>query len=1065
MTAVAACRTCGVEPLENARFCHGCGAPLAEAKVHAEYKQVTVLFADVVHSMDIAAAVGAERLREIMADLVDGSADIVARYGGTVDKFTGDGIMAVFGAPVALEDHAVRACLAALEVQQRAAQLAAEVHREDNIDFRLRVGLNSGEVIAGDVSSRAMGYTAVGEHVGLAQRMESAAPPGGVMLSESTARLVQHAAVLSDPETVHIRGSDLPVPARRLLGMETPHATVVRGESPLVGRRWEIAAAEANLDRSIDGDGAVVALVGPAGIGKSRVVREIAATAAGRGAEIFWAFCESHTSDIAFHVVGRLLGAVAGLPNLDADAARHRLRTRFEDADEQDLVLLDDLLGIRDPETPLPNIDPDARRRRLSALIRAAAIARETPAVYIVEDVHWIDDVSDSMLTDLLTVIPQTHSMVLLTHRPEFRGALTRVPGAQTLTLAPLSNTESAALTTDLLGSDPSVKDLTDMIAARAAGNPFFAEEIVRDLAERGVLVGHRGAYVCQSDAGEISVPATLQATIAARIDRLPPPAKRTLCAAAVIGMRFDTELLTVMGVDPAVEALLAAELIDQVRFTGHAEFAFRHPLIRTVAYESQLKADRAVLHRMLANAIESQNESDDENAALIAEHLEAAGDVRAAYGWHMRAAAWSQGRDIAAAVASWDRAARLADLLPAGETDCLAMRIAPRTLSCANGWRIDEPIAGKRFQEVADLCAAADDKASVAIATFGLLGEHVRKGRVHEASRLANEYMALIQSIGDPALIVGLSLGPVSSKMLTGEMADVLRWTDAVIDLAEGDGAMGGYLLKSPLTVALSMRCSARWWLGQDGWRDDLTRAVTMARNAEPISQAMVVAYTYANAISCGVIAADADALRDIDEALHSAQQSADDLALGLALYTKAYALLKHDSSQRDRAESLLRQVRERAADGRFNGWLVSVVDVSLADEMVRRGDRGALTLLRTSTDALYSSGLLGYWLWAEGVLVGALLQSGTDSDVAEARDAVDRLAAQPAINGSAFFDLVLMRLRALLARARGNEVGYRDFAVRYLEMATSLGFEPHIAAAKEMVGADGIEPPTAGV
>ncbi len=195
MTAVTACRTCGTEPLENARFCHGCGAPLADAETHAEYKQVTVLFADVVHSMDIAAAVGAERLREIMADLVNRSADIVHRFGGTVDKFTGDGIMAVFGAPIALEDHAVRACLAALGIQQQAAELTAEVLRRDQIDFSLRVGLNSGEVIAGEVASRAMGYTAVGEHVGLAQRMESVAPPGGVMLSESTARLVQHAAV------------------------------------------------------------------------------------------------------------------------------------------------------------------------------------------------------------------------------------------------------------------------------------------------------------------------------------------------------------------------------------------------------------------------------------------------------------------------------------------------------------------------------------------------------------------------------------------------------------------------------------------------------------------------------------------------------------------------------------------------------------------------------------------------------------------------------------------------------------------------------------------------------
>ena len=197
----------------------------SRARHAAEYKQVTVLFADVVHSMDIAAAVGAERLREIMAELVDRCAAVVQRYGGTVDKFTGDGIMAVFGAPVALEDHAFRACLAALGIQEEAKRLAVEVERRDGVDLQLRVGLNSGQVIAGEIGSGPLGYTAIGEQVGMAQRMESVAPPGGVMLSESTARLVEDAAVLGEPELVHIKGADDPVPARRLLAIERTAST------------------------------------------------------------------------------------------------------------------------------------------------------------------------------------------------------------------------------------------------------------------------------------------------------------------------------------------------------------------------------------------------------------------------------------------------------------------------------------------------------------------------------------------------------------------------------------------------------------------------------------------------------------------------------------------------------------------------------------------------------------------------------------------------------------------------------------------------------------------------
>ena len=196
MTAATACRSCGTEPVDNARFCHGCGSPLTQSSTHAEYKQVTVLFADVVHSMAIAAAVGAERLREIMADLADQCATVVQRYGGTVDKFTGDGIMAVFGAPMALEDHATRACRAALGLQEEAKRLAVDLHDRDGVELLLRVGLNSGQVIVGEIGSGPFGYTAIGEQVGMAQRMESVAPPGGVMLSASTARLVDDAATL-----------------------------------------------------------------------------------------------------------------------------------------------------------------------------------------------------------------------------------------------------------------------------------------------------------------------------------------------------------------------------------------------------------------------------------------------------------------------------------------------------------------------------------------------------------------------------------------------------------------------------------------------------------------------------------------------------------------------------------------------------------------------------------------------------------------------------------------------------------------------------------------------------
>src|SRR5271170_2696713 len=469
MTAATACRMCGAEPREGARFCDGCGAPVTAHDSHAEYKQVTVLFADVVHSMDIAAAVGAERLREIMGELVNIATAVVQRCGGTVDKFTGDGIMAVFGAPVALEDHAVRACRAALGIQDETVRLAADVKKRDGLDLQVRVGLNSGEVVAGEIGSGALGYAAIGEQVGLAQRMESVAPVGGVMLSESTARLVGGRAVLGETEMVRIKGADVPVAAHRLLGMSETRRDGGRTESNLVGRRWEMAAIESLLDRAIDGYGAVVGVMGTPGIGKSRLVREVAAKASARGVDFFAAFCESHASDIPFYVVARLLRAAFGVGDRDAPAGRAQVRARVPNADPEDLLLFDDLLGIADPEVTLPKIDPDARRRRLTALVNSASLARQAPAVYVVEDAHWIDEVSESMLAEFLTVIAQTPSLVLVTYRPEYRGALSQVAGAQTIALAPLSDSETAALVAELLGSDPSLGELVTLITDKAA--------------------------------------------------------------------------------------------------------------------------------------------------------------------------------------------------------------------------------------------------------------------------------------------------------------------------------------------------------------------------------------------------------------------------------------------------------------------------------------------------------------------------------------------------------------------------------------------------------------------
>ncbi|MUL81317.1 MULTISPECIES: AAA family ATPase [unclassified Mycolicibacterium] len=1056
MTAGAAgvvCGACGTALRATAKFCDECGTPVRVSVDAPEYKQVTVLFADVVRSMDIAATVDIERLRDIMAELVGQSAEVARRYGGGTVEYTGDGVMAVFGAPAALEDHAFRACLASLAIQDRASRLAADVARRDGVTLQLRVGLNSGRVIAGEIGSGALGYRATGEQVGMAQRIESVARPGEVMLSESTARLVEHLAVLAEPEWVKVKGSDTPLRAYRLLGIEPPHGLSSRAEAQLVGRGWEMAALDDVLDRAITGRGGVANVVGPAGIGKSRVAREAASLASRRGVEVIWTFCESHAREVSFHAVTRLLRAGIGITDLHGAAARARLRQQIPDADPADRLLLDDLLGVTDPDMALPQIDPDARRRRLTALVNTVSLARTEPALFIIEDVHWIDATSESMLAEFLTVIPQTPSMVLITARPDYRGALGLLPGARAITLAPLGDSDNAALIDALLGSDPSVGELAVILADRAAGNPFFAEEMVRELVQRGALTGERGGYVCRADVDEVSIPATVQAAIESRIDRLSAAGKRTVYAASVIGARFDAEVLAALNIDTVIDELLTNELIDQVATVPSAEYAFRHPLIRAVAYESQLRSDRAEVHRRVAAAIEAGSpDSVEQNAALIAEHLGSAGELRWAYAWHVRAGAWSANRDVRAARVSWERACQIADQLPERDRDRLPMRIAPRARLCATGW---QAIRGtrSRFEELRELCDAAGDKVSLAIGMNGLETELMFAGRTREGSRLASEQMTLLESLDDPAPMVGSSFIAFNNWFDAGEFGAILRWSQTVIDLTDGDATMGSdFGFGSPLASALAWRGIAQWWLGQPGWRHNLTEAVGMATNSDPTTLAMVVGWTYGIPIAFGVLRADDSALRVIEQAVEVAEGSSD-AAFSIVQYALATALLHQDAlADRDRGLALMTQVRDAWLHESIE-FLVPLGEMVIARERASRGDHDAtIPVIRRSVDGLYEAGRPFFAVLGARLLVETLLERRAEDDVAEAQGAVDRLAALSPDEDWAIRDITLLRLRTLLARAVGNDD--REFVRPYRDLAESLGFEGHLDWAEATAG-----------
>jgi hypothetical protein len=350
-------------------------------------------------------------------------------------------------------------------------------------------------------------------------------------------------------------------------------------------------------------------------------------------------------------------------------------------------------------------------------------------------------------------------------------------------------------------------------------------------------------------------------------------------------------------------------------------------------------------------------------------------------------------------------------------------------------------------------LCSAAGDKVSLAIGMTGLATEHLYSGRAREGSRLASEQMALLESIGDPNLTTGLAFVAFATWFASGEFGEMLRWSQTVVDLAAGDPAMGaGFGLGSPLAIAVAFRGVARWWLGHPGWRRDLRDAVAMARSSDPATLGLVVTWTYGVGIVYGVLAADDSAVRAIEEAVQTAERFSSDIALTYAEYALGTALLYRGAGD-DRDRGLEIAVRAREWQRERVPFLVPITEALVGWEMARRGDRDAvIPAMRKAVDGLHQEGHLGYGIWGAGILAETLLDAGSEGDLAEAQEALDWLANLPD-DGSAIREIMLLRLRALLARARGDVVAHRDLVSRYRAMAESLGFEGHIGWADAMI------------
>ena len=594
----------------------------SKAALEGERKQVTVLFADLKGSMELLADRDPEEARQLLDPVLERLMAAVHRYEGTVNQVMGDGIMALFGAPLAHEDHAVRACYAALAMQEAMRRYSAEVRRTHGVEVQIRVGLNSGEVVVRAIGNDLhMDYSAIGQTTHLAARMEQLATPGSIRLTAETLRLAEGLLQVTPLGPVPVKGLPEPVEVYELVGASALRrrlqAAAARGLTRFVGRQPELEALQQALTRAETGHGQVVAIVGEAGVGKSRLVYEC--LHAHRLQE--WLVLESASVSYGkatpyFPVIDLLKRYVRVEEGDDLRTIRARVTGQVLTLDatlQEAIPALLSLLDAVPDDSPFLRLDPPQRRQRvLEALKRV--LLRESqvqPLLLVFEDLHWIDAETQALLDTLVESLPTARLLLLVNYRPEYQHGWGSKTYYTQLRLDPLPPASADELLQALLGDDPSLAPLMRLLSERTEGNPFFLEESVRTLVETGVLVGAPGASRLAQPLTTIQMPATVQAVLAARIDRLSPEDKRLLQTAAVIGTEVPLPLLQAIADVPA-EALhrglshvQAAEFLYETRLFPEHAYTFKHALTHEVAYSSLLQERRRVLHARIVEALE----------------------------------------------------------------------------------------------------------------------------------------------------------------------------------------------------------------------------------------------------------------------------------------------------------------------------------------------------------------------------------------------------------------------------------------------------------------------------
>jgi len=798
------CSACGHLNGPTARFCGRCSAALKliatdvsnQSWQHVlrslnakggERKRLTILFADIRNSTGLIDSLGDPELgMRRLQPVLDLMNEAVVRYDGVVNKSQGDGVMALFGAPQPHEDHAVRGCLAALAMQDG-------VRRFGDPDLQIRVGVHTGEVVVQAIEHGIyQTYDAAGANVHLANRMEQLADAGSILVSKETYTAAKQYVEVEPLGLQTIRGIAAPIEIFKLRGLQhAPSSGVFRSGrrlSPLTGRTDQFSALSQELENTIKGEGRVVGVVGEAGIGKSRLCFEFAEGCRQKGIRVYEARVLAHGRATPFQPVLGLLRDYFGLRVKEAaDVSRRRVLDQLAalPISEQLSSVLLEFLGLADPQRASIKLDPKTRKTQLLDFVRTLPQSpREPTSVVIIEDLHWIDAASEEFVEALADAIVGTTTLLVVNFRPGFTAPLMQRSHYRQINMPPLPPAQAAILLQDHFGSDPSLALLSRNIIERAQGNPFFLEELINALVERGDFEGEKGAYRLKGGIDSIPLPPTVQAVVAARIDRLEENAKDVLEIASIVGRETPISILdAVAGLAPAelseaTQHLRQAELLYDVPPFEQRLLAFRHPLIQEVAYRSLLHERRRELHSKVAQAIESLfKDRAEERASLLAYHLEQAGENLKAAQQNMRAAFWIGTNDPSQALRSWKKVRELLSDLPSSQPiDYLKMQASGQIVNFA--WREGMPAEDVKvyFEEAKQLAVAVGDMRANALINTAYGRILANGGSADEYVERTREAMALAEKGTDASVQITLKAILCHALRTSGRMSEALQ-------------------------------------------------------------------------------------------------------------------------------------------------------------------------------------------------------------------------------------------------------------------------------------------------